>query len=237
MRYKTLIISGVILLSPLLALANYTITTTATSVQRNGYGYDNTYFALASPFTTTGAGTIHDITIALKKAGSPTDNTHVAIQADNAGNPSNTDLAYVNIDNTTLTTSCADYNGTLDTTLALSASTQYWIVLTRTGSTNTTNYMFDCGATTGGNKSGTVAYSWTALNDGLNRFVALVTESGGGGGTVTLSTTTGNFTYGSTTAQMIGTTAFGLAIIQVLMWLYIIAYVHNTLFKKRKRIE
>jgi len=179
MRNKPFIFLVLVLLSPLLAFADYTIETTSTSVQRNGYGYDNTYSALATPFTTTGAGTIEDITVALKKSGSPDGNTVVEIQGNNSGQPNGTALASLSIANSSLTTSCADYSGTLSSVVSLSASTKYWVVLYRSNSNSTGNYMFNCGlsvAGAGNDQSGTIAFSWSDLGDSLGRFEALVTE-------------------------------------------------------------
>jgi hypothetical protein len=100
------------------------------------------------------------------------------------------------------------------------------------GSGGFSSYIFD----SGGNITPPGSFSMNVnVSDATNACMVFLSPPGPTPpGPIQLSTTTGNFTYGSTTAQLIGTTGIGLSIIIVILFLHLIAYVHATLFDKNK---
>lgn len=95
-------------------------------------------------FNVIGGGeSFSDIKLAMKKAGSPVDNTDLRIETDSSGDPSGT-LADANatssIDNSTLTTGYVDTTFSLAGSITLTEGTTYWVVLTKSGGVDGTNY-------------------------------------------------------------------------------------------------
>jgi len=128
---------------PLTASADYSINTapTGTPTDNNGWGRNAPAYELsAQSFTTSGAGDIGTITGAqLIKTGTPTDDVTASIQADSGGNPSGTPLGTSGAVDVQATTCGTEYTFTFSTPVAVSASTLYWVVFQRTGSTDSSN--------------------------------------------------------------------------------------------------
>ncbi|MFH1598394.1 MAG: hypothetical protein ABIB97_05015 [Patescibacteria group bacterium] len=83
--------------------------------------------------------TLSSVSLYAYKVGSPTDNLEVAIQADSSGSPAGTDLELKTVAGSSLTTSATwtDWTGF---SYSLTAGTDYWLVITRTGGASTVNY-------------------------------------------------------------------------------------------------
>lgn len=94
----------------------------------------------AQEFTETNGYLIEKITLTLKKTGAPADNFQVAVQADNAGAPSGTDLAIATKAGGTITTSAVSYALSLNVTASTTANTKYWLVFSRNGAVDGSNY-------------------------------------------------------------------------------------------------
>lgn len=127
----------------------YTITIDSNGgVAQNGYGYNGAdgCSRFAIPFTTTDAGTVSAIAYSARKVGSPSDDSKVGLMADSAGAPSNTYLDFGTNAGSGMSTSCGDFTATFSGPVSLSASTQYWVVFDRTGSTDANNRYIACGS-------------------------------------------------------------------------------------------
>jgi len=97
-------------------------------------------------FPVVGSGaSMSSMKLALKKAGTPTDNARFRIETDSAGEPSGT-LADANATGDVagggLSTSYADTTITFAGAFTLTAGTKYWVVHTRSGSQNNTNFFY-----------------------------------------------------------------------------------------------
>lgn len=92
-------------------------------------------FEVASPET------LNVVAVKLTKEGSPADDITLEIQSNSSDRPSGTVLETAStVSGATLTSTSTWYDFTLDAPLALSASTQYWIVVGRSGATDNTNF-------------------------------------------------------------------------------------------------
>lgn len=126
------------------------------------------------------AKTVDKLVVYIAKAGAPADTVQVAIQANAAGQPSGTDIAYGTVSGSSLTTTAAPYTITLNTRVTLSASTQYWVVYKRSGATDNTNYYRLGGLVYTSQYSGGALYyyeggsSWLASTDGVDAHVDLL---------------------------------------------------------------
>ena len=149
----------------------------------------------ADPITTTGAGTVSTVSVCVTKNGSPVDNAVLSIYSDSAGAPGS-DLG----DSTGVAASGITSNGALNdcssggasfvtftftTPVSLSASTNYWLFLGRSGTRSTSNYYFldgDSRVSTGfGHMLASNSGTWTS-NGAEGFYNLVVTPSGGGGG-------------------------------------------------------
>lgn len=176
------------LLSPV--HADYVLESTTDEDQITGYGFDSTFQYLAVPFTTIGAGTIDEVVVSLKKAGSPTDDTVLSIQTDDGGEPDGVTLEQGTYNNAVLTTSCADVTIILDAELNLDAATTYWLVFSRDGGNDMTNRPISCGdSVAGDNLAGDSTFTWSPV-DKFTRYVITIASEfdGGGSGTTTDAT-------------------------------------------------
>ena len=89
------------------------------------------------------AFTVIGIEVYLQKSGSPTDNTIIRIETDNAGVPSGTLVdaaAAFTIDSSSLTTSLAKHTLPFGKTITFASSTKYWVVVSRDGSLADADY-------------------------------------------------------------------------------------------------
>jgi hypothetical protein len=107
------------------------------------YGTGGTYEKIAQSFTLDESITCKKLVLRLLKGGSPTDNFIIRIETNNAGSPSG-NLVDASATKTyacsTLAGSVADYTIEFPAAFSLSASTLYWIVMSRSGVRDTSNY-------------------------------------------------------------------------------------------------
>ncbi len=153
------------------------------------------------------------ININLFKTGTPADNLVFAIQADSAGSPSGTDIITATIAGTTFTTGSSPYTITFAPAQTLSTSTAYWVVLSRSGAQDASNYYNYGAVNSGGNgyyyngtawaytgwgSEFTLDYSYTtgsiyktnaAVTGMCNGFLGFVNTSAAAGANVTVDTT------------------------------------------------
>ena len=136
------------------------------------YGESGSYEKHAQSFQVNNNTYCPKLELYLKKVSSPTDNLIVRIETDNAGEPSGTLVdanATTNVDGSTLTTSLAYITFTFTNPFALTNSTSYWIVLSRDGSRDTSNYYRVGYNNTGGYTSGVWLYmasgSWGSFGN------------------------------------------------------------------------
>lgn len=94
---------------------------------------------VAQSFTESSSLRFNQVTVNLAKSNSPTDSVVVSIETDSAGVPSGTQLASTTIAAATLTASQANYTLPLNDWVQTTASTKYWLRLSRSGSCDTTN--------------------------------------------------------------------------------------------------
>lgn len=113
---------------------------------------------------------IAQVQVRLEKTASPTDNAVIQLQTDTAGVPSGTVLASGSIAAASIV-SDALATITLNVAVDFTANTKYWIVFTRSGSTDDTNYYQVVGTSTDTYANGASYYlssgSWS-LSTGDN---------------------------------------------------------------------
>jgi len=192
-------VAGNYLAFPYIAKADYTIDTSTTSADEAFCGglYSNgshgNFEKCAQAFTTTDAGDIEGVTVGTRKQGSPVDELIVSIQADNSGEPDGTPIDSDMISGASLGGSCADAVFDFAST-PLDASTKYWIVLERSGSTNNTNKYVGCGgdsASSGEEAANYTGSVWNTRTPNYRVVLEIVSEGGGGEeATSTTATTT-----------------------------------------------
>lgn len=127
--------------------------------------------SLSQSFLLLQTSTIEEVLLLLKKVGTPTDTMTLRIETNNSGNPSAT-LAHVNATTTLAESSLGTSYGlesfTFSTSFELSAGI-YWLVLTTTRSSSSTNYI-SWGANTAdpsyddGEMLGYYSSAWNTLN-------------------------------------------------------------------------
>lgn len=92
-------------------------------------------------FEVAGPQTLNMVSVKLEKAGGPADGVTVSIYSNGTDRPSSTVLeTAATVSGAAISTTAAWIDFTLDAPLSLSASTQYWIVVERTGALNDSNY-------------------------------------------------------------------------------------------------
>src|SRR6185436_9625835 len=117
----------------------YTITVDNSQVQNFGLF---TVYKLSQSFTCpSGGGSVGSVKVNLVKAGNPTDNLQIDILATNgAGQPTGSSLGTATvIAGSSLTTTMTQYTFTFPTPVTLTGSTQYAVVISRTGSNDNSN--------------------------------------------------------------------------------------------------
>lgn len=96
---------------------------------------------VAIQFTTGGAASVTDVMLRLSAIGGPTDNLQAQIFTNNSGEPSTTQVGgTASIASSDLSSTIALYHLTFASAASLSASTTYWLVLSRSGTLSSTNY-------------------------------------------------------------------------------------------------
>jgi hypothetical protein len=103
-------------------------------------GATGTSEMVAQSFVSPGAVTLKELGLHLGKQSSPVDNTVIEIQTDSAGHPSGSVVG------TVATRASSTFNASFayemfSCSIALSASTTYWIVVRRDGARDTTNFI------------------------------------------------------------------------------------------------
>jgi len=128
---------------------------------------------LAQQITTVGEAYIDSIDVCMLASGSPTGDVFVSVQADSGGEPSGTSLVQQSMAASGITTA-AQYGFTFDSPVLLAASTDYWVVITRS---ETSSGIQSCGVTTGG--TGYMYYngSWNTLADYGISLIAYLTDA------------------------------------------------------------
>ncbi|MDE2026114.1 MAG: hypothetical protein KGJ07_06475 [Patescibacteria group bacterium] len=106
-------------------------------------GDSGSHYRIGTPFKSTVSAKTGKITLTIKKVGSPSDNLGVAIYNDSSNVPG-TDITpdSATVSGSTLTTSYATYDFTWSVGggVLLSAGTQFWIVIFRSGTNDGSNY-------------------------------------------------------------------------------------------------
>lgn len=123
--------------------------TSATNVSLKGTGFS--FEAVAQSITPAADDEMSSASFYFTSTGSPVDNVKCALQADSSGSPSGTDLVSETISSTDIWASGRMYEFKLGYNLV--GGTKYWLVLTRTGASNT-NYYGVWNATTNAYASG-----------------------------------------------------------------------------------
>ncbi len=122
----------------------------------------------AQPFAAASA-TLTEVRVWLRTTGAPTDDAVVEIQTDSAGSPSGSVVATVaTVAGTSLNTTMTEY--TYSTSIALTASTTYWLVVRRSGAVDAVNF-YNVGINNAGGAGWTslktfASGSWTAALGG-----------------------------------------------------------------------
>jgi len=120
----------------------------------------------AQSFQFSASTTINYLKLQLAKFGSPTDNLIISIQTDDSNKPSGTILASATIAGSSLG-AMAEVSMALSSSITLSASTKYWIVASRSGALNGSNYY-----EWGGNNSGSTYADGVAFTYNVGSWVA-----------------------------------------------------------------
>lgn len=120
---------------------NDTHLTIAATGATKDFGYDDSSsYRWAQEFQSGTGWQVDRVKIRLRKQGSPTDNVRVSIQAAVSNAPSGTILASATVAGSGLTGTYAQTTFVLDFAITLSNTTQYWVVIERTGALDAVNY-------------------------------------------------------------------------------------------------
>lgn len=155
-------------LTPNLALASSTITTTNSTNVEDTFGFTTGQQYAAQSFTTTQSGTISSIATSLQTVGSPSDNVTVSLQADSAGAPSGVSLGSGTVAAASVPSACSSGRTTFTFSgpVTVTNSTLYWVVYSRSGANDTSNRYQICGNDTSSYATGNPAeasnlFVWT----------------------------------------------------------------------------
>lgn len=94
---------------------------------------------IAQSFVAPASGSLTQVKVGLDKTGSPTDNVVVEIRSNSGSSPSSTVLASASMGAASISATAAMYSFSVPVSLTPSAT--YWIVLTRSGSYDLSNYI------------------------------------------------------------------------------------------------
>lgn len=129
-------------------------------------GYDTYSYKFSQAFTPTVSGQLKSVTITMYKSGSPTDNLICELYTASGGVPTGSVLASATIAMTSLPTSASAVTITFGTPYSLVAGQVYCIVLSRSGSVSSSNYvMLPLGSTANGFPSSMYKYGPSAWSD------------------------------------------------------------------------
>lgn len=160
MKKLLLIFPFVLAFSPVFASA-YSINTTSSNVQQNIFkgGTTGNSNRTAQEITTTAAGTVSSLTYSLDANNGPSDSVVISIYTDSGGHPGTLVAASNPVAGSTMSDQVsgpAPVTFTFSSPVSLDASTAYWLVASRTGGRNTSQYY-----ETGGSGSGNIAgFMW-----------------------------------------------------------------------------
>jgi len=175
----------------------YTITTTVNSSSLTAVGYTDGGTDLrqsdAELITTTGAGDLTQVIMSVAKVASPGDTVVVKVYANSGAVPTGAALGTSDALLPSQTncpggsSATRDETFTFSTPVALSASTDYWIALERTGSLDGTNFYRPCGddAVVTNDFALKNNGTWSSSSDQSIRLFATIDEGGGGATTAT----------------------------------------------------
>jgi len=143
--FSLLILMGFVL-SPILAYADETITWATTDNDTISFGDNSAGKVMrAQKFTVSSDEDSGFLTAYLIiDTGSPADNAVITIQTDNAGHPSGTILGTWTKPAGELSGSCAQYISDEYTGLGLTSGQSYWIVFSRSGAADSSNFYRYC---------------------------------------------------------------------------------------------
>lgn len=134
-------------------------------IETGGAGGGDTQ-KVAGKFTTSDAGVLDNVDFRIRRRNSPTDGVKLELFASNGTTGTGVALATSEVlDYTELTGSCesALVNFVFTDEYELEEDTEYWIAVSRTGSTDSTNNYTICGESSGGsNQISVYNGSWTA---------------------------------------------------------------------------
>lgn len=117
------------------------------------------------------------VAVSLGKAGSPTDNVTLSIQANSAGSPSGTPLASVTFDGSTLPVTQDFQTKTFSASTVLTASTAYFLVMERVNAVDPVNY-YKLGAAGGSNVNKYNGSAWSGASYGSHMTITSIYTSG-----------------------------------------------------------
>jgi len=145
---KNLIKKGIILITLIVffSVVNFVYAGDTQVINFNGDNTSSQYFG--KPFVDILARKIVpnadydniNVSVGLKKVGSPTDDVIVSIQSDSSGFPNGTPIETLNIDGAELSTTQTTAFALGDITVSLLDGVIYWIVFDRSGSQDSSNY-------------------------------------------------------------------------------------------------
>jgi len=145
---------------------------------------------VAAKFTTVGVGDVVTAHVILKKVNTSSDNVIVSVFATDGTKPTGSTLGDSDaVAISSFSTGCASVDFTFSTPVTISAATEYWLVLSRTGTLDNTNRPQVCGTSSGGDHQVTIHRTDTGVwQDGGSLDTMQIggsvdiTEGGGGGG-------------------------------------------------------
>lgn len=172
MYKKFRFLSLVLFFLPGFALASTSITTYSSITNTTRIGDVSSHTYQAQSFTATVTGSISTLQFYSGTSdGSPSDGLTVSLYTDSAGSPG-TSLVSQTVPNSALGGNNL-VTVTFSTPTSVVSGTSYWVVITRQGSVNGTNYYnwgIDCSNAYGGGllKVGDVTPTWSVLNTGCD---------------------------------------------------------------------
>lgn len=144
----------------------------------------------SAPFTTVGTLSVTGVYVDVDKVASPTDDLVVEIQTDTAGNPSGTVVGTGGSINGASLSAGAGVTYRIDVSASLSASTNYHLVLSRSGARDTVNfYRWSLGSTAGATESRSSG-TWADGPDAFKPIFGLLTATDITGATIDGGTAT-----------------------------------------------
>jgi len=175
---------------PAAVFADYSIDTNSDMTGLMNFGDNATggQEKLAQLFTTAGEGEIDEIQICLRENGTVADNLVMGLYTDNAGSPDTLveDVTIVG----DIGGSYARHTFTFATPVAVAATTNYWVVIGRSGGMDGSHNYAVCGEGTGSDFMYMRSSAWNSFGGEMNMAVSVLEAGGGGSATSTSATST-----------------------------------------------